>query len=76
MGTSKKDMDGISEFARAFKSFSSHRINEIQNEKNGGIWQSRFCDHVVWSEKELNRIRLYIRNNAFNWSANKIKWLE
>jgi REP element-mobilizing transposase RayT len=58
---------GISEFIRAFKSFSSRRINEIQKTANPGIWQPRFHDHIIRSEGELNHIRLYIKNNIVNW---------
>jgi putative transposase len=61
---------GLSEFVRAFKSFSSRRINEIQKTNKSGIWQSRFYDRIIWSEKDLNRIRLYIKNNIINWLNN------
>jgi putative transposase len=58
---------GLSEFMRAFKSFSSRRINEINGRVKNEIWQSRFYDHVIRSEDELSRIQIYIRNNVFNW---------
>ena len=64
----QKERHGLSEFIRAFKSFSSRRVNEIHKNKYDGIWQSRFYDRVIWSETELNRIRLYIKNNVINWS--------
>jgi REP element-mobilizing transposase RayT len=31
-------------------------------------WQGRFHDHIIRNEKELSRIREYIRNNPLNWS--------
>jgi putative transposase len=58
---------GLSEFMRAFKSFSSRQINEINGRVKNEIWQSRFYDHVIRSEDELSRIQIYIRNNVFNW---------
>ena len=61
-GSDNKLKHGLSEFIRAFKSFSSRRINEL-NKTKISIWQPRFHDHIIRSDNELNRIRLYINNN-------------
>jgi putative transposase len=61
-GPDNKFKHGLSEFIRAFKSFSSRRINEL-NMTISGIWQSRYYDRIIRSNNELNRIRLYIKNN-------------
>jgi putative transposase len=45
-------------------------------------WLGRFHDHIIRDEKDLNRIRAYIRNNPLNWLTddgdphNDPKWLE
>jgi REP element-mobilizing transposase RayT len=65
--TGEKQKHGLSEFVRAFKSFSSRRINEFHKSNNSETWQSRFYDHIIHSENELNRIRIYINNNPDNW---------
>jgi len=31
------------------------------------IWQSRYYDHIIRDENDLNRIRNYIINNPINW---------
>jgi putative transposase len=31
------------------------------------VWQPRYYDHIIHSEKELDRIRCYIRNNPDKW---------
>jgi len=54
---------GLSEFIRAFKSFSSRRINEFRKTKKPEIWQSRFHEHIIQSNRALNIIRTYIKNN-------------
>lgn len=36
---------------------------------NDTIWQSRFHDHIIRDENELNRIRNYIINNPKNWQG-------
>lgn len=58
---------GLSEFMRAFKSFSTRRINEICTTGKVEIWQPRFYDHIIRSEHDRNRIRKYIRNNPAKW---------
>ena len=58
-----KTRHGLSEFIRAFKSFSTRRINEFRKTKKPEIWQKRFHEHIIRSYAELTRIRLYIRNN-------------
>ena len=32
-------------------------------------WQSRFHDHIIRDEKELDRIRQYIIDNPINWNS-------
>jgi len=76
-GLDNNSKHGLSEFIRAFKSFSSRRINELRKSKivdvrtvetglrpvSTTIWQPRFYDRIIRSDNALNRIRLYIKNN-------------
>ena len=57
---------GLSEFVRAFKTFSSRRINAIRQTAGCQVWQSRFHDRIIRNEPELNKIREYIINNPLN----------
>lgn len=34
-------------------------------------WQSRFFDHIIRNEYELNKIREYILNNPLNWENDR-----
>ncbi|MBW1745233.1 MAG: transposase [Deltaproteobacteria bacterium] len=65
--TTNKKQHGLFEFVRAFKTFSSRRINELRHSLGTSVWQSRFYDRIVRDETELNRIREYIQNNPINW---------
>ena len=65
--TTNKKQHGLFEFVRAFKTFSSRRINELRLSPGTSVWQSRFYDRIVRDENELNRIREYIQNNPINW---------
>ncbi|GAB4220176.1 MAG TPA: transposase [Spirochaetota bacterium] len=73
MVITEKYTHGIFEFVRALKSFSSRRINEMRKNKFPPIWQSRFYDHIIRNEYELNIIRNYIINNPKKWNNGRNK---
>ncbi len=54
---------GLSEFIRAFKSFSARRINETRNTPGAKIWQRSFYDHIIRNDEDLRTLRDYILNN-------------
>ena len=60
----------LSEIMRGFKTFSSRRINEQQNDFHFQ-WQKSFYDRIIRDEDELNRIRKYIVDNPPNWEADR-----
>ena len=37
----------------------------------GKLWQRNYCEHIVRNEKELTRIREYIRNNPAQWETDR-----
>ncbi|NIN69935.1 MAG: transposase [Anaerolineae bacterium] len=59
---------GLPEIVRAFKTFSSRRINERRGTPGTRVWQRSYYERVVRSEHELNRIRQYIVDNPSRWS--------
>jgi putative transposase len=58
----------LSEFIRAFKSFSSREINLSMNSQGTPIWQRNYFEHVIRTEKDMSRIRQYILDNPIRWS--------
>ncbi len=52
---------------RDFKSFSSREINKSLGNNRKFRWQRSFYDHVIRTDKVLNAIREYIRNNPAEW---------
>ena len=59
---------GLGDIIGAFKSIATHEY--IKGVKQHGwtpfpgkLWQRNYYEHIVRSEKELTRIREYIRNN-------------
>ncbi len=61
----------LSEMVRAFKTFSAREINILQGTQGQPFWQSRFYDHIIRNNYELNRIRQYIIDNPFNWGKDR-----
>ena len=64
---------GIFEFVRALKTFSSRRMNELDNTAGKSRWQSRFHDHIIRDEQEFHRIQQYIFNNQSEWGNDSLK---
>jgi REP element-mobilizing transposase RayT len=50
-----------------FKSITTKRINETRNTPGHSVWQSRFYDHIIRNDKDLNNIRDYILKNPTQW---------
>lgn len=56
----------LSKVIHGFKS----SVTRIVREKHKGpkfLWQRSFYDHIVCSEKTMEKIREYIRQNSLNW---------
>ncbi|MBI1885187.1 MAG: transposase [Chloroflexi bacterium] len=58
----------LPEIVRAFKTFSSRRINELRATSGIPVWQRNYFEHVIRNEDEVQRIREYVQNNPLNWS--------
>jgi len=68
---STKRNHGLSEFVRALKTFSSRRINTNRKTPGCPVWQSRFHEHIIRNETEIEKIRKYITNNPLNWGTDE-----
>ena len=62
---------GLSEIVRAFKTFSSRRINEMRNVSAVPVWQRNYYEHIIRNADALNRIRKYIANNPARWELDR-----
>ena len=56
----------LPEIVRAFKSYSSRKINEHRHLPGTPVWQRGYYEHVIRSEEEFTRIGEYILYNATN----------
>jgi len=63
---------GLPEIVRAFKTFSSRRINEARGMRGVSLWQRNYWERVIRNEQELTGLREYIHNNQLQWELDKL----
>ena len=61
----------VPETVRAFKAFSSRRINEWRGTPGKSAWQRGYYEHIVRNEEDLNEIRKYITENPLSWELDR-----
>jgi REP element-mobilizing transposase RayT len=61
----------LPEIVRAFKAFSTRRINEYRSSPGAPFWQRNYYEHVIRDEASMNRIREYIVMNPLRWSYDR-----
>ena len=59
------------ELGAIIRSYKSSIMRWCNENKIPFAWQSRFYDHIIRNEKELERIRLYIEGNPSRWNEDK-----
>jgi len=62
---------GLPEIVRAFKSFSSRRLNAHFGTPGARLWQRNYYEHVIRTDDDLNRIRQYIYDNPLTWNTDE-----
>ena len=56
----------LSTLISQFKATTTRRINESRNTPGQKIWQRNYHDKIIHNEVQLDKIRIYIRNNPKN----------
>jgi putative transposase len=59
----------ISKMIRWYKAKCSYEVRNVL--KNEFSWHSKFYDHIIRDERDMDRIRSYIRNNPANFGKDK-----
>ncbi len=55
----------------AFKTVSTKNINQIRNMPEIPFWQRNYYERIIRDEKDLNKIREYIKNNPLKWELDE-----
>ena len=58
----------LSTIVRSFKSASTKRINELRGMAGTLFWQRNYYEHVIRSDRDLERIQEYIDTNPLKWA--------
>jgi REP element-mobilizing transposase RayT len=61
----------LSEIVRAFKSFSSRRINQCRSTPGQSIWQRSYYEHIIEGEEEYAQVGEYILFNPSKWEMDR-----
>ncbi len=66
----------LSDIVHHFKSYTTARYRErVENADwppfPGRLWQRNYYEHIIRSEKSLNKIREYITNNPIRWQFDR-----
>jgi REP element-mobilizing transposase RayT len=57
----------LGKIINAYKGAVTARLH-AQQIVDGIVWQSRYHDHIIRNDKDLQRIREYIENNPARWA--------
>jgi len=58
----------------SFKSVATRRINRIRRSPGARLWLRGYWESIVCSERNLERVRAYIRNNPRRWTSSNAAW--
>jgi putative transposase len=61
----------LPEVVRAFKTFSSRRINTWRQTPGTPVWQRNYYEHVIRSERDLEKIQEYVATNHLKWALDR-----
>ena len=62
---------GLPEIVRAFKTFSSRRVNQFRRTPGLRVWQRNYYEHIIRDESDLFQIRQYIGENPAKWEEDE-----
>jgi putative transposase len=52
----------------AFKTVSTKYINLLRDTEGMVVWQRNYYEHIIRSEREMDRIAHYIESNSSMWT--------
>ncbi|MEJ5299358.1 MAG: transposase [Thermodesulforhabdaceae bacterium] len=64
-------LGSIPTIVRSFKSAVTHRINQYRGTPGALVWQRNYYEHIIRTERVLNAIRQYIRDNPLRWHMDR-----
>jgi REP element-mobilizing transposase RayT len=68
-----RDVRGVGEVVKAWKSFSARRINEMRGTPGAPLWHRDYYDRIIRNEEQLDACRAYIRDNPSRWESQHLQ---
>jgi putative transposase len=62
----------IASIVQNFKSITTRRINQIQNNAGRTVWQRNYYEHIIRDSTALQNIQDYIRDNPLSWQQDQL----
>jgi putative transposase len=62
----------IAAIVQNFKSITTRRINQIQNNTGRTLWQRNYYERIIRDNTALQNIQDYIRNNPQSWQQDRL----
>lgn len=60
---------GLAEFARALKTFSARKINELRQTQGTPVWQRNYYEHIIRNDDDYFKTVNYIKENPARWDS-------
>lgn len=61
----------LSQIVGYFKMNSTKQIRKLKNCHNLPVWQRNYHEHIIRNDRELNKIREYIKTNPLMWERDR-----
>jgi REP element-mobilizing transposase RayT len=58
----------LSAFVAGFKASTTRRAKTMGHTPPAPLWQRNYYEHVIRSERDLDRIRQYVADNPVRWN--------
>ena len=69
--TQRRGAKPLGQLVGAFKTVSAKLVNTTLGTPGRSLWQRNFYDRIIRNERELDRVREYIRNNPLQWELDE-----
>ena len=69
--TKRRGTKPLGQLVGAFKTMSAKLVNATLGTPGRSLWQRDFYDRVIRNQRELDRVREYIRNNPLQWELDE-----
>ncbi len=71
-GATERQTSSLSIAVRSYKSAVTRAARLALLPAQAMVWQAGFYEHVIRDQRDLDRVRMYIRNNPLQWHMDEL----